>query len=99
MAASELALCDVDTLDVGNNDIMGNFAWGFIALTANDTQTAERKFKQVIALDKTNPLAFHWLGSLLYKQKRWEEAAIIFNYAIAYHLQDAEFKNYCDLLT
>jgi tetratricopeptide (TPR) repeat protein len=53
----------------------------------------------VIALDKRNPLAYHYLGKILYWQKRWEEADIIFNYASTYYLGESAFKRYTDSMS
>ena len=92
------SLCMFDKNDVGKDDVMGNFVWGLLSDEAGDTAVAERKYKQVIALDKSNPLAFHYLGKLLYRQKRWEEADIIFNYALNYHLAADVFQRYYDSL-
>ena len=91
--------CPVDPKDVGKNDIMGHFALGMIAYNDHKFDTAESEFKKVIALDKTNPLAFHYLGKLLYEQKRWEEGDIIFNLATRYHLTDTAFDRYVDSLS
>src|SRR5262249_36998824 len=52
----------------------------------------------VISLDKKNPLAFHYLGRILYGQGRWEEADLIFNYALDYYLDSAAFERYTDSL-
>ena len=92
------SICLFDNKDVGKEDVMGNFVWGLLSYEAGNTEIAEQKFKQVIALDKTNPLAFHYLGKLLYNQKRWEEADIIFNYALDYRLDDSSFRHYTDSL-
>jgi tetratricopeptide (TPR) repeat protein/uncharacterized caspase-like protein len=97
--SSEGPPCDFDEKDVGKNDVMGNFALGVLALSNQQYEEAESKFRLVIALDKKNPLAFHYLGKILYKQQRWEEADIIFNYALIYHLDDAAFERYTNLLS
>ncbi len=88
--------CFFDSLDVGRNDVLGHFVWGYLAYQKGNMLLAERKFKETIALDKNNPLAFHYLGELLYKQQRWKEADIVFNYAVSYYLTDSLFTGYCD---
>jgi len=93
-----VTLCNFDSLDVGKDDILGHFAWAMIANENNEWQVAEREFKKVIALDNANPLAFHYLGKLLYYQKRWEEADIIFNFALKYHFDEQAFHRYYDSL-
>lgn len=90
--------CFFDKNDVSKNDVMGNFVWGFLAYNRGEDSEAETKFKQVISLDKTNPLAFHYLGKVLYRHERWEEADIILNYAVKYHLADSAFTHYTDSL-
>ncbi|TMI97802.1 MAG: hypothetical protein E6H06_00785 [Bacteroidetes bacterium] len=90
--------CFFDKNDVGKNDVMGNFVWGYLSYNRGEDAVAESKFKQVIALNKTNPLAFHYLGKLLYRQKRWQEADIVFNYALAYYMADSAFDRYTDSL-
>ncbi len=84
--------CDIDTLNIGKNDVMSYFVWG----VQSDTATAERVFKKLIAIDPANPLVFHYLGKLLYQQQRWQEADIIFNLAIRQWLDSTAFNQYCD---
>lgn len=96
IVAPPFAQCPFDSADVGPRDVMGHFVWAMREYKNRNIDNAEKKFKQVIALDKTNPLAFHYLGKLLYEQKRWEEAAIIFNYAIDYFLDTGKFNAWCN---
>ena len=65
-------------------------------ISQTDMEIAEKEFKKVIELDKTNPLAFHYLGRILYWQKRWAEAEIILNLALQYHLDETRFSRYLD---
>jgi tetratricopeptide (TPR) repeat protein len=90
--------CFFDSLDVGKNDVLGHFAWAMDAYSRFSFPEAEREFKTVIALDPSNPLAFHYLGKMLYEQKRWKEADILFNYAVNYFLDDSLFYRYFDSL-
>lgn len=90
--------CTVDSADVGKNDVPGIFALGMAALNHYDTILAERWFREVIRIDKTNPLAFHYLGKLLFNQRRWPEAAIIFNLAITHHMDSVSFMRYASNL-
>lgn len=94
----EPPLCMFDTRDIKPSDVIGNFVWGLYYLKNSDSVHAEEKFKLVIALDKSNPLAFHYLGKILYGQKRWKEGDIIFNLAIKYYLDTTAFKRYCTLM-
>jgi len=86
--------CPIDTNEIGKLDVIGNFVWAMLAYRSDDAATAERKFKEVIALDKSHPLAFHYLGRLLYKQERWQEAAIVFDLSRQYFLDSAALNDY-----
>ncbi|MEO5685484.1 MAG: caspase family protein [Chitinophagaceae bacterium] len=86
--------CNWDSADIDKNDVMGQFVLGMAAFKAGNDLAAEQKFKQVIGLDKSNPLAFHYLGILLYRQKRWQEADIIFKLAISYFLDTTALNAY-----
>ena len=88
--------CFVDTLLIEPNDVLGNFAWGLQSYEMENFTTAEEKFKRVIALDKSNPLAFHYLGKILFKQNRYQEAAIILNFAVQYFLDSTALAVYLD---
>jgi tetratricopeptide (TPR) repeat protein len=90
--------CYFDSAHVSRTDIMGNLVIGIIALQRGDYVTAERKFKEVIMLDKKNPLVFHYLGKLLYEQQRWKEGEIIFNYAFDNFKDKASFKKHFEEL-
>ncbi|MDB5199289.1 MAG: tetratricopeptide repeat protein [Chitinophagaceae bacterium] len=90
--------CEFDTRDIKKEDVMGNFALALRYLRNGDSALAEEKLKWVIALDRSNPLAFHYLGKILYAQKKWKEGDIIFNLAIKYHLDTISFYRYCDSL-
>jgi Tfp pilus assembly protein PilF len=70
-------------------EAMENFEYG------NDS-AAEKQFNQVIALDKAHPLAFHYLGILLFKQKKWINADVVFKKAILNFLDSAAFMQYVD---
>ncbi len=106
---------DVGPADVMGNCALGlNATESFGSLTADgvrayershgmippkDMEIGERTFKKAIELDKSNPLAFHYLGKLLYWQKRFAEADIIFNLALKFHLDHNAFKQYVDSLS
>jgi hypothetical protein len=62
--------CDFDTLDIGPQDAIGQFVWGLKLMLDSNFTGAEKHFKISIANDKYNPLAFHYLGKLLYDQNR-----------------------------
>ncbi|MEO6313515.1 MAG: tetratricopeptide repeat protein [Chitinophagaceae bacterium] len=86
--------CYADSTAVSKNDVLGLFVLAMQAYDKGNKQNAEKKFKEVIALDKTHPLAFHYLGVLLYQQHRWQEAEINFKFAINCFLDSAAFNAY-----
>jgi Tfp pilus assembly protein PilF len=90
--------CPFDTTTVRKNDIIGNFYIALLYIYDRKPDKAEWKLKQLIQLDAVNPLAFHYLGELLYNQQRWKEADIIFSYAVKYHMDKERFDLYCDSL-
>ncbi len=86
--------CTIDSAAVAKDDAMGIFALGIQAYNTGKDADAERRFKEVIRIDKSNPLAYHYLGKLLYAQQRWQEGAIIFKLAIVYQLDTTAFNAY-----
>lgn len=95
---SPIAPCKFDTSTVAKDDVIGHFYIGLLYVGEHKFDKAESKFKQVIRIDPSNPLAFHHLGKLLFDQQRWKEADIILSYAVQYHLDTAGFRQYCDSL-
>lgn len=95
---SPQAPCNFDTSTVAKDDVIGHFYIGLLYVQDQKFDKAESKFKQVIRIDPSNPLAFHQLGKLLFDQQRWKEADIIFSYAVQYHHDTIRFKQYCDSL-
>lgn len=96
LAPSAPFYCDIDTLILKKDDIMAFFTWGFQDYMKADYQNAERIFKRVVALDKKNPLVFHYLGKIFYDQKEWEKAEVMFKFALNYFLNETRFKRYSD---
>ncbi len=94
-AVSEVR-CSVDTTVLKKDDIMAFFTWGLQTYQDKDYKNAVRIFKKVIALDKENPLVFHYMGKIFYDQQKWEEAELMFKYAIDYYLGEEDFNRYCD---
>lgn len=81
---------------IADKDAMTYLVKARIHLIERDTQKAEQAFKKVIEIDKKNPLAFHYLGKIMWQQKRWSEADLFFSYAIQYYLAPNEFALHCD---
>ncbi|MBK8494791.1 MAG: tetratricopeptide repeat protein [Chitinophagaceae bacterium] len=90
--------CSIDFSSISNTDLAGQFALGYGAYRDEDLASAETAFKNVIALDQKNPLAFHYLGKTLAEQKRYAEAEIIFKLALDNHLPYEPFLKYFDSL-
>lgn len=95
---NEYRPCVFDAALVTEKDIAGNFALAMQAYKDNDFFTAEDKFRKVIALDKTNPLAYHYLGKLYYDYKVSQGADLMFNYSLNYYRDSISFFRYIDSL-
>lgn len=91
--------CEFDTLDIGPHDAIGQFVWGLKLMYDSNLAGAEKHFKIAIANDKINPLVFHYLGNLLYDQKRWQEAELIFKMSLTNALGEKPFYIYIDSLS
>jgi tetratricopeptide (TPR) repeat protein len=90
--------CPFDAALISEKDVAGNFALAIQAYNSHDFFTAEDKFRKVIALDKTNPLAFHYLGKLYYNNKLRQGAELMFNYSVEYYRDSVSFFKYVDSL-
>ncbi|HVT84149.1 MAG TPA: caspase family protein [Chitinophagaceae bacterium] len=88
--------CEVDTSILKKDDIMAFFTYALQQYQVRDYKTAVRFFKKVIALDKTNPLVFHYMGKIFFDQQQWEDAELMFKFAIDCHLSDSSLGLYCD---
>ena len=97
-AYDEIRNCEISRDSVLSNDPIGLTALGIQYLSKGKKDTAEKYLKAAILLDRTNPLAFHYLGKLLYQQQRWQEAEIIFKFAAGNFLDPGKFMKYRDSL-
>ena len=88
--------CKLDTSLLDKKDVMAFFYWGMQEYTEKNYGQAERIFKKIIAVERNNPLVYHYLGKLFYDQQQWERAEIMFKLAIWNHLEDSVFNAYCD---
>ncbi len=86
--------CSFDSIGAGKDNIFWYIVSGLRCYQLYDWINAENNFREAIALDKKNPLAFHYLGRLLYEQKRFEEGEIILKMAIANYLPANAFYQY-----
>lgn len=89
-------LCSVDTSVAAKSGAIGYFAWGHELYLKGKVDEAEVKLKKSISLDKSNPLAYHYLGKMLYEQQRWKEAEILLQLAVNYYLDSNKLKRYID---
>lgn len=88
--------CNLDTSILSSKDMLAFFTWGVQEYYDRSYDNALRILKKVVALDKTNPLVFHYLGKIYYDQQKWEEAEIMFKLAINYSKSKINFDNYLD---
>ena len=54
--------------------------------------------KKVIAIDKKNPLVYYYLGKIYFAQRKWENAELMFNYAMENYLDKKSFDAYYNSL-
>lgn len=85
-----------DPAMIAPNDMVGHFALGYQALRDEDLRRAEGEFRKVIALDKTNPLVYHYLGRTMFEQQRWQEAELILKLAMNNYLDYLPWLQYSD---
>lgn len=90
--------CYFNASTVKENDVAGNFAVAMDAYRRHDFFTAEDKFRKVIALDKKNPLAFHYLGKLYYENKLRQGAELMFKFSVENYKDSVSFFQYVDSL-
>ncbi|MEP7254728.1 MAG: hypothetical protein ABI666_03075, partial [Ferruginibacter sp.] len=104
--------CDFkDTLFFKPTDILAYFAWGVadyygvhsdemnadgIVPGKKNNPGAIQRFKKVISLDKRNPLVYHYLALIYYEQQQWEEAELMFRYAMENYMNPTAFNHYLD---
>ena len=88
--------CNVDTSGLLPRDIFAFFTLGVQQYRDSNYTEALGSLKKVIAQDKTNPLAFHYLGKLFFDQQKWEEAELMFNLSMKYALNRDRFEHYVD---
>ncbi|MBK7306381.1 MAG: hypothetical protein IPI88_04640 [Chitinophagaceae bacterium] len=88
--------CDFDSTKLSPADIFAFFTWGVQEYEIKNFTNAIRILKKVIALDKTNPLVFHYMGKIYFDQQQWEEAELMFNFAIKYAKPLDDFTKYVD---
>jgi tetratricopeptide (TPR) repeat protein len=88
--------CPVDPSVLKPTDIFAFFTWGVQEYEKKNYADAVKILRLVIVNDKTNPLVFHYLGKIYYDQQKWEEAEVMFKFALQYSKNPPEFKQYVD---
>lgn len=88
--------CPVDTAKLLPTDLMGLFTWGVQEYNTAKYDNAVRILKRVVALDKKNPLVYHYLGKIYYDRQQWEAAGLMFGYASEHYLETGAFEQYAD---
>ncbi len=88
--------CDVDSSILDPKDIFAFFTWGVQEYRQTKYANAIRILRKAVAIDKTNPLAYHYLGKAYYDQQKWEEAEVMFKLAAANSKDRKQFEQYVD---
>lgn len=83
---------------INEKDVMTWLVMGLNYLDEEKYLEAETAFKKVTHTDSRNPLAFHYLGKIMWQQKRWQEADVYLNYSIECYMEEKNFNTYCDSL-
>lgn len=89
--------CEIDSNNLLPKDIFSFFTWGVQEYEEwKHYDNAVKLLRNVIAHDRTNPLVFHYLGKIYYDQQKWEEAELMFRFALKYGLPQDRFDLYVD---
>ncbi len=89
-------VCNVDSSILEPTDVFAFFTWGVQEYRGKKYANAIRILRKVAAIDKTNPLVYHYLGKAYYDQQKWEEAEVMFKLAYAYSKNKHQFDLYAD---
>lgn len=81
---------------IDERDAITYFVKGLILADEADTPNAEKAFRKCIEIDPFNPLVYHYLGKIMWKQKRWQEVDVYLQKAMEVYLTPESFKRYCD---
>ena len=92
----DVVFCNVKENELLKDDVMGFFYFGKKAYDSQAYTDAESFFKKIIAVERSNPLVYHYLGKIYYDQGKWERAEIMFKHEFKYYRDQGSFKKYCD---
>ena len=88
--------CFIDTNKILKDDVMAFFYWGMEKYNMKDYSNAVRIFKKIIAVEKNNPLVYHYMGKIFYDQGKWENAEVMFKLAFENYKDSLHFMIYRD---
>ena len=91
-----LVVCTIDSAILEPTDIFAFFTWGVQEYRNRNYANAARILRKIVAIDKTNPLLYHYLGKIYYDQQKWEEAEVMFKLTILYSKSTKQFDLYVD---
>lgn len=88
--------CNVDTAILDPTDIFAFYTWGVQEYWKRNYTNAIRILRKVVAINKTNPLVYHYLGKVYFDQQKWEEAELMFKLAAENSKGTQQFNSYVD---
>lgn len=88
--------CYLDYSKLDTTNVAGRLLMALKYIKGGRNEDAETALKWIINKDEGNPLAFHLLGKIFYKQKRWQEAEELFWQAEKNWLSEEYLKPYID---
>lgn len=93
----KLEICHVESITPEKQDIIGQLILAYIYQGSKsdiDVEEAEKMYADLNASAPNDPLSFHFLGKLFYKQKKWLKAKQMFQFAIKNYLNREDFDRY-----
>lgn len=90
--------CQFDSSKTKPDDIIAQFYQARLYYYNHELDKSAYKLRQVIRLDPASPIAYQYFGEILYTNRQWKEAAVMFEHALDYHLSSEDFQSYCDSL-
>ncbi len=73
------------------NDVLSNVVFGVRNFEDQKYEPALNYFKQAIAVDKRNPLAFHYIGIIYNRLNDYQQGEIYLKLAMQYFLEENDF--------
>ncbi|MBK7691883.1 MAG: caspase family protein [Bacteroidetes bacterium] len=87
--------CTIPT-KINDKDGITYFVKGLILAEMGDTVKAEAAYRKCIEIDPANPLVYHYLGKIMWKQMRWQEVDVYLQKALQTYLAPESFTRFCD---